>query len=180
MISVKLIIKLQKSNSQITIKLDFPFQTRWLIACQTLITWLWTLLVSQWKINHSVSSSEAQDSQKLLTLKQLILTLSWLINSCSSIFKFQVEESMDLEKDKENSPLFQEHGPCGPTVERLHMITELVESKHMVFIHLLLFKPRQKTSGWVFSSETQMFNHQLSQLNQMETILLPTFQPVDS
>ena len=105
-------------------------------------------------------------------------TFSWLINLCSLIYKCQVEESMDLERDRESFLLFQEHGPCGLTVERLHTMMEVVESKLMVFTLSLLFKLRKRTSGWVFSSEIQMHNHQLSQKKLMETIHLPTFQLV--
>jgi hypothetical protein len=39
-----------------------------------------------------------------------------------------------------------------------------------VFTHLLLFKPSKKMNGWVFSSDTQMFNLQLSPIKLMETL----------
>ena len=178
MISVKSITKLQKSNSQMWTRLDTLFQTHWLEACQTLTTCPWTQLVSPCFKTHSVSSSEAQDKLMLSMSTQMDLTSLWPINLSNSISKCQVEESTVLEKDKESSPSFQEHGPCGPTEEKLHMMMEVEESKHTVFIHSLLSKLKPKMSGWESSSETPTPCHHLLPRNKTVILLWPTSQPV--
>jgi hypothetical protein len=74
-VSVKLIIRLLNSYSQIKTRQDTPFQTHLLEVCQTQPTCHWIALVSRCFKIHSDSSSEAQDNQTLSMFTPIALTL---------------------------------------------------------------------------------------------------------
>ena len=75
------------------------------------------------------------------------------------IFSCLVRECLDLVKDKESFNYQKEHGQCGQTVSKLHMMMELEVFKLMVCIPLLLFNANKKLSLLVSFSEILMHSH---------------------
>ena len=75
------------------------------------------------------------------------------------IFSCQVREFLVLVKDKESFSYRKEHGQCGQTVSKLHMMMELEVFKLMVCIPLLLFNANKKLSLLVSFSEILMHSH---------------------
>jgi hypothetical protein len=80
------------------------------------------------------------------------------------IFSCQAKEFSDLGKDKESFNYRKEHGQCGQTDNKLHMMMEPEVYKLMEYIHLLLFNANQNLSSLVYFSEIQMPNHQFSHI----------------
>ena len=75
------------------------------------------------------------------------------------IFSCQVREFLDLEKDKESFSYRKEHGQCGQTVSKLHMMMEQEVFKLMVCILLHLFNANKKLSFLVSFLEILMHSH---------------------
>jgi len=88
------------------------------------------------------------------------------------IFSCQAKEFSDLGKDKESFNYRKEHGQCGQTDNKLHMMMELEVFKLMVYILLLLFNANKKVSLLESFSEIQMPNHQFSHITTIMSLVL--------
>ena len=75
------------------------------------------------------------------------------------IFSSQVREFLDLVKDKESFSYRKEHGQCGQTVSKLHMMMEQEVFKLTACILLLLFNANKKLSLLVSFLEILMHSH---------------------
>ena len=122
---------------------------------------LWELIwtIFNLMLIHSISITAVQEAHLILWFQPKIK----LYTSHKSIFKWifscQVREFLDLVKGKESFSYRKEHGQCGQTVSKLHMMMEQEVFKLMVCIRLLLFNANKKLSLLVSFSEILMHSH---------------------